>query len=96
MSDVTITHRDEGSHGVYFAHVEGSGSVGRLTWTQANGIRVAQSTLVPTEIGRRGVAARLVEALMDDARKQGFRVEPACSYVAAKFDKHPDWEDLRA
>ncbi len=51
---------------------------------------------MPPDIGGQGVAARLVEALVADAREMGFRIEPACSYVAAKFDEHPEWADLRA
>jgi hypothetical protein len=38
----------------------------------------------------------LVDAMVADAREQGFKVGPACSYVAAKFDQHPEWADLRA
>jgi predicted GNAT family acetyltransferase len=40
------------------------------------------------------VAARLVEALVADARTEGFKIEPKCSYVAASFTRHPEWGDL--
>lgn len=96
MTDVTITHRDDGSDGTYFAHVAGSHSLGRLTWTKRDGVRIAEKTVVPTEIGGQGVAAQLVDFLVADAREQGFKVKPACSYVAAKFDQHPEWADIRA
>ena len=96
MTDFTITKREEDGEGTYYAHVEGSRSPGRLTWIERDGVRVAEHTIVPPEIGGRGVAARLVEALVADAREQGFKIEPACSYVAAKFAEHPDWADLRA
>jgi predicted GNAT family acetyltransferase len=55
---------------------------------------VAEHTLVPPAIGGRGVAARLVEALVADARSEGFIIEPQCSYVAAAFARHPEWGDL--
>ncbi len=96
MTDVTITQRDDGSHGTYTAHVTGNHSLGRLTWTERNGARVAEHTIVPPEIGGRGIAAQLVEALVADAREHGFKVVPACSYVAAKFDEHPEWSGLLA
>lgn len=44
----------------------------------------------------KGIAAKLVDALIDDARDKGFKIIPSCSYVAAQFDRHPEWEDLRA
>lgn len=95
MESVTITRHEEGSQGEYRAHVEGSEHIGRLTWVERGGMRVAEHTLVPTEIGGRGVAGRLVQALIADAQAQGFKVVPECSYVAAAFEKHPEWADLR-
>ena len=41
------------------------------------------------------MAARLVEAMVADARTEGFRIVPACSYVEAAFRRHPEWADLR-
>ncbi len=58
--------------------------------------RVAEHTLVPSEIGGRGVAGALVDALVADAREHGFKIVPACSYVERKFAENPDWSDLRA
>ncbi|HMZ02137.1 MAG TPA: GNAT family N-acetyltransferase [Novosphingobium sp.] len=95
MDEVTITRHDAGNRGEYRAHVKGSRHVGRLTWVLRHGVRVADHTLVPPAIGGRGIAAQLVEALVEDAREQGFRIVPQCSYVAVAFDRHPEWADLR-
>ena len=95
MDDVTITRHEHGSHGEYHAHVAGSSLVGRLTWVTRDGARVAEHTIVPPELGGRGVAGKLVEALIADAREQGFKIVPECSYVAAAFGKHPEWAELR-
>ena len=95
MESVTITRHDLGSHGEYHTHVAGSEHTGRLTWVTRGGARVAEHTLVPPEIGGRGIAGKLVDALIEDARTQHFKIVPACSYVAAAFDKHPEWADLR-
>ncbi|NKJ42812.1 GNAT family N-acetyltransferase [Novosphingobium sp. SG720] len=94
---VSITHEDQGSHGVYHAVVEGEAAQGVLTWREAApGVVVADHTLVPGAIGGRGVAARLVDALVADARERGWKIVPACSYVAAQFRRHPEWADLQA
>ena len=95
MESVTITRHDLGDHGEYHAHVEGSAHIGRLTWETRDGARVAEHTIVPPEIGGRGIAGKLVDALLADAQAQHFKVVPVCSYVAAAFGKHPEWADLR-
>ena len=96
MEGVTVTRHNHGASGEYVAHVAGSDHIGRLTWIERDGVRIAEHTLVPPPIGGRGVAARLVEAMVDDARTQGFRIVPLCSYVDAAFRRHPQWAELRA
>jgi predicted GNAT family acetyltransferase len=96
MTEVTITRHEHGHAGEYHAHVAESSLTGRLTWVERDGVRVAEHTIVPAAIGGRGVASRLVDALVSDAREHGFKVKPVCSYVVAKFDEHPEWADLRA
>lgn len=95
--EVTITHEGTAGRGEYTAHIAGSEETGELTWrAQDEGVRVATHTGVPPSMQGRGIAAMLVEALIADAREQGFRIVPACSYVAAQFRRHPEWADLRA
>lgn len=96
MADVSITHLDQGARGEYHAKVEGSDAIGRLTYQRNGDVVVADHTLVPTEIGGRGVAGELVKALVKDARQFGFKIVPQCSYVEAAFRRHPEWADLRA
>lgn len=96
MVGVTITKQETGSIGEYQAHVADNDEIGRLTWVDRDGVRYAEHTLVPPAIGGRGVAGRLVEALVADARENHFKIAPVCSYVVAAFDKHPDWADLKA
>ncbi len=101
MSDiadkVTITHHTQGSGGKYVAEIEGESATGYLEWEPSReNVRVATHTIVPRAIGRRGVAALLVERLIADAREHGFKIVPQCWYVAKKFDENPEWENLRA
>jgi uncharacterized protein len=93
---IEITHEGNEARGEYRAGVPGSKAVGRLTWKAMGPVRVADHTLVPPEIGGRGVAAALVEALIADARQEGFTIVPQCSYVEAQFRRHPEWAELRA
>nr|WP_245228732.1 GNAT family N-acetyltransferase [Pontixanthobacter sp. CEM42] len=95
IEGLTITRHEEDASGEYHAHIEGTDAIGRLTWVLRNGARVAEHTLVPREIGGRGVAAALVDALVEDAREHDFKIVPQCSYVAKKFERNPEWSDLR-
>ena len=47
----------------------------------------------PEALRGSGAAAALVDAMVADARKSGFRIVPLCSYVAARYARHPDWAD---
>lgn len=96
QAEVTITRHGTDRAGEYRAHVPGKTEIGRLTWVRHGNVRAAEHTLVPTAIGGRGVAMRLVEALVEDARAGQFRIDPVCSYVAKAFERHPDWADLLA
>lgn len=94
--NVTITYQGDANRGEYRALVPGSEHFGRLTWIRAGDARLVDHTIVPPPIGGRGIAAQLVEAIVADAREQGFRIVPQCSYVAAQFRRHPEWADLLA
>lgn len=94
MAEVTITRHGSDNVGEYRAQVIEAAAIGRLTWVMKDNVRVAEHTVVPPEIGGRGVAAKLVEALIADARTHGFKIDPVCSYVAAQFKRHPEWGDL--
>ncbi|HEY6817228.1 MAG TPA: GNAT family N-acetyltransferase [Croceibacterium sp.] len=93
---ITITRTDETSHGGYRAELPGADRPAELTWHAMGPLRVADHTFVPPEMRGQGVAQVLVEALVADAREQGFRIVPQCSYVAALFRRNPAWSDLLA
>jgi len=98
---VTITHHVQGTGGRYVAALEGEVEQGYLEW-EAGGekhgkeVRIAAHTIVPREIGGRGVAAALVARLVEDAGRQDFLIRPDCSYVAKRFAENPGWAALKA
>jgi predicted GNAT family acetyltransferase len=94
--EIAITRTDETSHGAYRAQLPGSERRAELTWRAMGPLRIADHTFVPPALRGRGVAQKLVEALVADAREHGFRIVPQCSYVEALFRRHPEWADLLA
>lgn len=107
MSDeITIVQADDGTRGAYRMAVEGSEQPAELTWRTAlrggrkdgrgdGEVRIADHTFTPPEARGKGIAFKLVEALIADARKAGFTIIAACPYVAVQFDRHPEWADVR-
>ena len=93
---ITVTRTDETSHGAYRVELPGADPPAELTWRALGPLRIADHTFVPSTMRGQGVAQVLVEALVADAREQGFRIVPQCSYVAALFRRHPEWTDLLA
>lgn len=53
-------------------------------------------TIVPPEIGGRGVASRLIGGALADVEERGLKVVPQCSFVAGYFAKHPELAGLLA
>lgn len=101
MEGIEIVRIDQGGAGEYHAQVPGTTHVGRLTWVahqtvDGGTVHVVDHTQVPRELERRGIAGQLVAALVADAKEQGFKIDPVCSYVAAQFQRHPEWAELRA
>ena len=93
---IEITRSDETTHGAYRAELPDTPRPAELTWRARGGTRIATHTFVPPEMRGRGIARQLVEAMVADARQQGFTIEPQCSYVEALFKRNADWADLRA
>jgi len=61
---------------------------------RTEGTLVITHTGVPASIGGRGVAAELVGAAFEAARRDGLKVSPVCSYAAVWLQKHPEYADL--
>jgi len=53
-------------------------------------------TFVPPELRGKNVAAILTRFALEDARRQGKKVVPQCSYVAAFMERNAEYADLRA
>ncbi|HTM95078.1 MAG TPA: GNAT family N-acetyltransferase [Croceibacterium sp.] len=91
---IEITRDETPVRGAYRASIDGA--TAELTWRANGPVRIADHTFVPPELRGKGVAMQLVEALIADARAQGFTIEPRCSYVEAAFRRHPEWADVKA
>lgn len=93
MSEVTL--EDHGAKRRYvIRRPEGESE---LTLSVLSPTRViADHTYVPDELRGQGLAEELLEALLFDAREQGFTIVPLCPFVASQARRHPEWAALFA
>ncbi|WEF24912.1 GNAT family N-acetyltransferase [Paracoccus sp. S3-43] len=98
MAEIAISREDiDPRHGRYVARVAGIGAEAELTFTRRGPDRIsADHTGAPEALRGTGAAGALVDAMVADARKTGFRIVPLCSYVAARYARHPEWADAFA
>lgn len=74
----------------------GDGYEAEMTYVWRDGVMVINHTGVPRPFEGRGIALKLVKSAIEDARREGFCIDPLCPYVEVQFRRHPDWSDLRA
>jgi len=67
---------------------------GLAGYRDEDGRRVLTHTEVDPEFGGRGLAGRLAKRALDDAREEGLRVVPRCTYMASYIARHEEYADL--
>ena len=55
--------------------------------------RIFTHTEVPPASEGKGIGSQLVRAALDDTHRLGFKIVPACSFVAAFVHRHPEYDD---
>lgn len=97
MSEELLVEQEEtNGRGRYVIYLP-DGTEAEMTYQRrdANTI-IADHTGVPPQHRNLGVALKLMEAAIADARATGSKIVPHCSYVVAQFRRHPEWADLKA
>jgi predicted GNAT family acetyltransferase len=76
--------------------LDGDEVVGIADYELADGTAVFPHTVISPSRRGEGLGAQLVQAALDDQRREGHKVVPACWYVASFIDEHPQYQDLVA
>jgi uncharacterized protein len=74
--------------------IEVDGHLCVLDYILENGTITFTHTGVPDAVGGRGIAAALTRFGLNEARKEGWKVVPLCSYTAAYLKRHTEFLDL--
>lgn len=91
MSDF-ITEQRDGDKGRYV--IKDPAGESTLTYRLAGDRMVIDYSFTPPALRGQGVAGRLVERAVADARARGWRVLPVCPYVKIKIDRTPAFQDV--
>lgn len=95
-NEMTVQREDGPTRGRYFITLSPDAEA-EMTFRKGDGNTIIiDHTGVPPAFEGRGIAAKLVNKAIEDARAQGFKISPVCSYVVAQFRRHPEWADLHA
>ncbi len=94
MDTTTTAIRHEGDRHRFMVNEQGSEAF--VEYARDGDVLVITHTVVPPEIGGRGIAGKLVEAALQYARGEGLKVRPDCSYAEAYMRRHPEHADLLA
>ena len=62
---------------------------------QGDGLVFTHTEVPPADEGK-GIGAEIVRAALDDTRKRGLKIVPACSFVVAFVRRHPKDDDARS
>ncbi len=92
-SPLTIVREHDAPRGRYVAQLE-DGLEAVLVYRDADGVRMIEHTGTPAALRGKGVAGRLTAQAMDDARQEGMRVFPQCSYALAWLKRHNEFSDI--
>jgi len=65
-----------------------------IEYVKNNRVLNVVHTYVPSLLRGRGIAAKLVEAVIEYAKRNDFKIIPSCSYVKSYFDRHSEYKGL--
>lgn len=53
-------------------------------------------TYVSESLRGQGIAGKLIESVVQEAREQGYKIVPLCSYAKAVFERKSEYRDVLA
>jgi uncharacterized protein len=85
----TVTHNQD-AHRYELASPHG---LALAVYVDQGNRRVFTHTEVPPADEGKGFASRLVRGALDDTRRLGLKIVPACSFVELFVRRHPEYAD---
>lgn len=91
-----IKHLNDEKNGRFYVEENGE-TLALMTYVWAGSSRlIIDHTEVSDTLKGTGTGKKLVEAAVNYARENGYKIYPVCPFARAVFDKTPDYADVRA
>src|SRR5438874_4888918 len=87
MDEVKL-NLNEKKHGAFYV-MEGAEQMGEMVVSITGSNHTVHHTEVSTKAEGKGYAKKLLNEMVDYARKNNLKVIPLCPYVHAQFKRHP-------
>ncbi len=79
---------------VIYARLPGSKEKAWIAYEVEGNVMKLLKTYTPPEYRGKGIAAKLTQYAIELAKKNGWVIEPVCSYAVHYFMKHPELKQL--
>jgi uncharacterized protein len=76
--------------------LDADGATAFLNYRLTGNVITLNHTETPVGARGRGIASRLVDGVLQEARMRGLKIVPRCPFVTAYLTKHPEYRDLVA
>ncbi len=94
--DFIVEREDAPGHGRYVVRLR-DGLEAEMTYRKLGSTVIAiDHTYTPPEFRGQNIALKMIERFVADARRDGVKAKPECSYAVVQFKRHKDWADLLA
>ena len=99
MEEITL-QLNEKNHGAFFVK-EGEEQLGEMVLSISDKNLTVYHTEVSPKAEGKGLAKKMLESMVDYARKNNLQVIPLCPFVRVQFERHPQqfadlWQEEKA
>lgn len=81
----------------FFVHDENGNMTAEITYEPSGDSQITiDHTYVSDSLRGQGIAGKLVERVVQEARGKGLKIVPVCSYAKAVFERKSEYQDVLA
>jgi uncharacterized protein len=89
---MTDNFRDNEARNRFELEVEGA--IAFVSYRKSPSVITLEHTVVPPELGGKGIGSKIARATLDAVRAQGRKLTVECEFIQGFMKKHPEYNDL--